>query len=201
MKESLRVPAIGLLMTARGVCFKPSLSRCWATPGASRCSSGRRASGVRSRRPNPVPPEVSTRSTCKERLLPVATMPGLPGVGLLPVGLVHWVTTAAIASGSSGTIAVFLMTNVSGNPSSSDMSFSCFVSSGILLSSYTPRDALSLMESRPTLIVRQSSDDLATIDDNETNPLFAGCGDGKFSVAVLGPTQVDACTSTSSSSA
>ena len=68
------VPTTGLDNTARGVCLRPSFRRACATPGASLCSSGLMVSGVRSRTPKPVPPEVRTKSTAR---------------GLL--GSVHWV--------------------------------------------------------------------------------------------------------------
>jgi hypothetical protein len=43
----------------------PSLIKACATPGASLCSRGRMASGVWSRIPNPVPPELSTKSSLR----------------------------------------------------------------------------------------------------------------------------------------
>jgi hypothetical protein len=62
IKVSFLVPAMGRESTASGVCLRPSFNSACAIPGASRCSNGLIDSGVTSRGPNPVPPEVSIRS-------------------------------------------------------------------------------------------------------------------------------------------
>lgn len=119
MKVWWRVPATGRAKTAKGVYFKPSCNKACAIPGAGRWSSGEIVSGVKSRGPKPVPPEVNSKSTTPPPSRGDADVALLSGVGNpLPTtdaavgigcvcgcGLVHCSTVEVITSGESGTVA------------------------------------------------------------------------------------------------
>jgi len=62
MSLSFLAPTIPRESAARGVFFIPSARIIWARPGISLSTTARVASGVTSRGPSPVPPEVKTAS-------------------------------------------------------------------------------------------------------------------------------------------
>ena len=140
-----RVPTTGRESTAKGVCLRPSLSSACATPGASRCSRGRIASGVRSRRPKPVPPEVSTKST--DCALPgshhCVTTLWIASVQQITIITLVFLQEAQDFIGitvpmSSGTTAVVRMIMLREKSGAALISFSKRAISGPLPSSYTP---------------------------------------------------------------
>lgn len=115
MKVWWRVPATGRAKTAKGVYFKPSCSNACAMPGAGRCSSGAIVSGVKSRGPKPVPPEVNSKSTAASPVAadaalsvagnPLSTTDAAVDDGGDGDEFVHCSTVDVITSGESGTVA------------------------------------------------------------------------------------------------